>query len=592
MSPPNASIRGRVGGFEGRGRGRGGLRVDVFRARQRAESRDRVRGTPSAARSGRVPIYRPRESPDLVRDDWRGNYVASRGRGRRGSLGGHASESSIPLHRRHRIYLSMDEPREQSSTSRASHGADGDHDRNEPHPFPSGHSSDTENRPDPEGEYHDTTAEPDELIDALDHITEAPQDYGYQPFIVHFVSPPPRKAPITPTEAAVADAGSTAQLQTSTSSERVSDPEATVKHNPKTEALGFGFVEYTTDGKSPENSVDAFFDALQATEAAEIEAVRQKALDRFFPPLAPEIAALPRPEKSAAALEPLIDLDDDEASRGYTPGSEMMDSETGEGCASSAFGGVPAPSSYDSTSAPGKFTDLAQDQDNSLQSDGRQLPAGCHAPLSTPSFFNGKIIHRAGAETAHKEQVEKHHPLTEQGSPDGEPAEPAASKEMEDEMEQVSEEQAQKVMGRQHKKNRKTKAKLKRRRAEKAQREAEMSNHGGGAGDIRLATGVETSSRLSVQVADMPTPAVQLAEDLTPTNSTVSPVADGGLNDPISNRQAGPNDMADEQEQMKKKSTRRRTKGQGQGARQRKKLRELCTGKPQEAGVLISFDHD
>ncbi|KAL8928987.1 MAG: hypothetical protein Q9208_001430 [Pyrenodesmia sp. 3 TL-2023] len=483
----------------------------------------------------------------------------------------------------------MDEPREQPADLNTSHTANGDHSKHEPHPVPSARSAagNRENRPDFGGEHHDMVSEPNELIDACEETIGANQDGGYQPFIERFTSPP-RMAPMTTLEAAATDDVFAMRPQTSPSSECVSDPAVSFEHGLKTEDfIRSNDRKTSATGKSLANIVDDLFDALQATQAAEIEAARLGVLDRNYPPLAPETAASPNRKESAVAQEMLIDFEDHEASSYRGTGRTMVDGEAGVEIANDWFRGCSGARSPDSRTAPGNTTDLTQDHDIYPRSNGPLLPATLCAPIPTLAASAAQSPHRAEAQTALKEQVELGHPSTGQESPRGESHEPVPPEETMRTEQQVSEEQAPREIGRQYKKNRKTKAKLKRRRVEQALKEADRLSNGGDARDDHSITGVETVSQPLVQPADMPTPspASQVTEDLTPTHATASAVADAVPNDKLN----PPNTPDTQKQQLNTNPTQKKTKTQGQGARQRKRRRELRNNTLLD---LISFDDD
>lgn len=596
MSSSYAPARAATGVSERRGRGRGGSRGDALRSRGRDATRGRGRGEAFGARDRGELRHRSRGRPDLVRDNWRRNLIASRGHGRHNSLAEHASESSIPLHRRHRIYLSMDEPREHTPDSKTTHTANGDHDRRGTHPFPSAHAAagNTEHRAGLENEHQNMASEPKELIDASGDITQSLQDDGYQPYIQRFGPPPPRMAPMTALETVAADDVFTLQPETSPSPEHVSDPEASVGQGLKTEDF-ISLIDRKASvmGKNSEKSVDDLFDALQATEAAEIEAVRLGVLERKFPPLAPETAASQNKDDPSVDTGVLISFEDDEPSSYHSQGSGMMDGEDREGNPSNGLGGCSEARSYNPTPALEDTTErLNQGHNAPSQNIQYQLPAVLPSPLAILAAFDAHP-RRLEAARVEEKQIRKGHPSLDQESPRGESWEPVVSAETVWTEPQGMGEQAQKQMGSQHMKNRKTKARLKRRKAEKALKGTKLSNPGEAREDSAM-TREEAPPQRFVQTVAMPTPppAVQVAEGLTPTNATARSVADAAIDDSFHNEQVNADKPIDATREENKKPTRKRTKALGQGARQRKRLRELRTRTSQDVGELISFDDD
>ncbi|KAL8902576.1 MAG: hypothetical protein Q9207_004577 [Kuettlingeria erythrocarpa] len=297
------------------------------------------------------------------------------------------------------------------------------------------------------------------------------------------------------------------------------------------------------------NSAEDFFDALLVTEAAEVEADQRNVLDCAYPPLAPQLAASPEQTETTAASEALINFGDDEASSSQIPG-------------------------HDNTPQGSRWQ---------LFTDSHLLPPA--SPAST-----GRDPRRAEVEEPDQKQVEQYHPSTDQESPNGEsrqlvaPAQDAETKTAEEEP--LDEHHAQSEFGRCYKRNRKTKEKLRRRRAERAQREAESRMLDNDAGVDPSTIRNEGVSQPVVQAAEMPTPAHPVAEHPAFTNiHPEPPLVDAGLDDSLQER-AGPSEAIEATGQT---PARRR---RGQGARRRRQQRELHYGTPQVMGDRTSLQDD
>ena len=115
-----------------------------------------------------------------------------------------------------------------------------------------------------------------------------------------------------------------------------------------------------------------------------------------------------------------------------------------------------------------------------------------------------------------------------------------------------------------------------------------MLDNGYEAGNNRSATRQEALPQRLIQIGSILAPAVQVVEASMPTYTAARSVVDAELNDPSANELVDIDEPLDTTGENKKPK-RRRTKPQGQGARQRKRLRDLRTDTPPD---LISFDDD
>ncbi|KAI4185865.1 MAG: hypothetical protein LQ346_005795 [Caloplaca aetnensis] len=357
--------------------------------------------------------------------------------------------------------------------------------------------------------------------------------------------------PTTPPEASLSNNASNLQPTSSSASEHVSSPGASFGRGLRTEEfIRLNERMDSVTARIQANSVDDFFDALEVTEAAEMEAVQRNILDSHYPPLAPQNAALPRQNDSAVPSEVFIDSGDNESSSFQIPGHH-----------------------------------------DSPESRRWQLFTISHLLPPAPTAHNGEIPQHGRVERPHEKQVEQNRPWTEQESPSGESRQfvaPAQDAEPESAKEPLDEHQAHTELGRCHKRNRKTKEKLKRRRAERAQREAEsrMSENDAGVGPSTIRN--EAVPQPMLQAAEMPTSDPRVAEHPVFTNlHPEPPLVDAGLDDSLQER-AGPSEAIKADGQKEKGPTRRR---KGQGARRRRQQRELRYGTSQIPGEHSSF-HD
>ncbi|KAI4113452.1 MAG: hypothetical protein LQ338_008169, partial [Usnochroma carphineum] len=118
MSSPFASTRGRGRGRASHGRARG----EIFCGRGRGEASRRGRGGEEFALAGERGHARgrgrgnarSRGRRDVSIGRGRGAHISNNGQEDRLSLREHANASSIPLHRRHRIYLPIDDSSSQA----------------------------------------------------------------------------------------------------------------------------------------------------------------------------------------------------------------------------------------------------------------------------------------------------------------------------------------------------------------------------------------------------------------------------------------------------------------------------------------------